>query len=198
MSDWISETLYSNGVLKNKLHIHDSKELEKKEYELSARNALFLLQKKPHKNGYEFFDHTRFDFAEKDINNMLHKHPAGKPLANKDYAELLDAINFMHPFREGNGRSCKVFLSAYAANHGQVIDYPRRNKEMIEAQNEANVDKIAKLIKVENTPSRNRAFQVLASQQSAGKTLSQAELAQKYAEQQNKEQQEFDQDEGLE
>ena len=150
------------------------------------------------KNGYEFFDHTRFDFAEKDINNMLHKHPARKPLANKDYAELLDAINFMHPFREGNGRSCKVFLSAYAANHGQVIDYPRRNKEMIEAQNEANVDKIAKLIKVENTPSRNRAFQVLASQQSAGKTLSQAELAQKYAEQQNKEQQEFDQDEGLE
>lgn len=229
MNDWISETLYSNGVLKNKLHIHDPKELEKKEYELSARNALFLLQKKPqindigdlkkvhqflfgelydwagkyrpgnfNKNGYEFFDHTRFDFAEKDINNMLHKHPAGKPLANKDYAELLDAINFMHPFREGNGRSCKVFLSAYAANHGQVIDYPRRNKEMIEAQNEANVDKIAKLIKVENTPSRNRAFQVLASQQSAGKTLSQAELAQKYAEQQNKEQQEFDQDEGLE
>ena len=50
MSDWISETLYSNGVLKNKLHIHDSKELEKKEYELSARNALFLLQKKPQIN----------------------------------------------------------------------------------------------------------------------------------------------------
>ena len=125
---------------------------------------------------------------------MLHKHPARKPLANKDYAELLDAINFMHPFREGNGRSCKVFLSAYAANHGQVIDYPRRNKEMIEAQNEANVDKIAKLIKVENTPSRNRVFQVL---QSAWKTLSQAELAQKYAEQQEKEQQGLDRDDSL-
>jgi len=65
---------------------------------------------------------------------------------------------------------------------------------MIEAQNEANVDKIAKLIKVENTPSRNRAFQVL---QSAGKTLSQAELAQKYAEQQEKEQQGLDRDDSL-
>lgn len=49
---------------------------------------------------------------------------------------------------------------------------------MIEAQNEANVDKIAKLIKVENTPSRNRAFQVLASQQSAGKTLCQNQFNQ--------------------
>lgn len=47
MSDWISKTPYSNGVLKNKLHIHDAAELEKKENELSARNALFLLQKKP-------------------------------------------------------------------------------------------------------------------------------------------------------
>lgn len=135
MSDWISETLYSNSVLKNKFHIHDPKELEKKEYELSARNALFLLQKKPqindigdlkkahqflfgelyrpgnfNKNGYEFFDHTRFDFAEKDINNMLYKHPAGKPLANKDYVELLDAINFMRPFREGMAVAAKFFF----------------------------------------------------------------------------------------
>ena len=71
----------------------------------------------------------------------------------------------MHPFREGNGRSCKIFLSAYAANHGQMIDYPRKNEEMIQAQNEANIDQIAKLIKVENTPSRNRTLQLLASQQ---------------------------------
>ena len=218
MSDWISKTLYSNGVLKNKLHIHDAAELEKKENELSARNALFLLQKKPQikdindlkkihqflfgelydwagkyrtgnfsKNGYQFFDFTRFDFAEKDINSMLHKHPEITPLSAKDYAELLDAINFMHPFREGNGRSCKVFLSAYAANHGQIIDYPRKNEEMIQAQSEANIDKIAKLIKVENTPSRNRTLQLLASQQkNAQKQINQSRLPK------NSEQQEID------
>lgn len=208
MSDWISKTPYSNGVLKNKLHIHDAAELEKKENELSARNALFLLQKKPQikdindlkkihqflfgelydwagkyrpgnfsKNGYQFFDFTRFDFAEKDINSMLHKHPKTTLLSAKDYAELLDAINFMHPFREGNGRSCKIFLSAYAANHGQMIDYPRKNEEMIQAQNEANIDQIAKLIKVENTPSRNRTLQLLASQQkNAQKQINQSRL----------------------
>ena len=218
MSDWISKTPYSNSVLKNKLHIHDAAELEKKENELSARNALFLLQKKPQikdindlkkihqflfdelydwagkyrpgnfsKNGYQFFDFTRFDFAEKDINSMLHKHPKTTLLSAKDYAELLDAINFMHPFREGNGRSCKIFLSAYAANHGQMIDYPRKNEEMIQAQSEANIDKIAKLIKVENTPSRNRTLQLLASQQkNAQKQINQSRLSK------NSEQQEID------
>lgn len=218
VSDWISKTLYSNDVLKNKLHIHDAAELGKKENELSARNALFLLQKKPQikdindlkkihqflfgelydwagkyrpgnfsKNGYQFFDFTRFDFAEKDINSMLHKHPKTTPLSAKDYAELLDAINFMHPFREGNGRSCKIFLSAYAANHGQMIDYPRKNEEMIQAQNEANIDQIAKLTKVENTPSRNRTLQLLASQQkNAQKQINQSRLPK------NSEQQEID------
>lgn len=83
----------------------------------------------------------------------------------------------MHPFREGNSRSCKIFLSAYAANHGQMIDYPRKNEEMIQAQNEANIDQIAKLIKVENTPSRNRTLQLLASQQkNAQKQINQSRL----------------------
>ncbi|WP_278952228.1 hypothetical protein [Lactobacillus apis] len=105
---------------------------------------------------------------------MLHKHPKTTPLSAKDYA---DAINFMHPFREGNGRSCKIFLSAYAANHGQMIDYPKKNEEMIQAQNEANIDQIAKLIKVENTPSRNRTLQLLASQQkNAQKQINQSRL----------------------
>lgn len=110
MSDWISKTPYSNGVLKNKLHIHEAAELEKKENELSARNALFLLQKKPQikdindlkkihqflfgelydwagkyrpgnfsKNGYQFFDFTRFDFAEKDINICYISIPKQRP-----------------------------------------------------------------------------------------------------------------------
>ncbi|WLS84747.1 hypothetical protein [Lactobacillus apis] len=45
MSDWISKTPYSNGVLKSKLHIHDAAELEKKENELSARNAFSYYKK---------------------------------------------------------------------------------------------------------------------------------------------------------
>lgn len=194
MSDWIQTTLYTNGVMKNKYHIHDAEELAKKEFAVSAKNALYFLQQKPKiknigqikalhkfmfgelydwagqyrkgnfsKNGFTFFDYQRFEFAEKNINAMIANHPKNSSLANKDYAELLDAINFMHPFREGNGRSCKIFLSAYAANHGQVIDYPRKNEEMIQAQQEADINHIAKLITVENTPSKDRAFELLTS-----------------------------------
>lgn len=194
MSDWIQTTLYANGVMKNKYHIHDAEELAKKKFAVSAKNALYFLQQKPKiknigqikalhkfmfgelydwagqyrkgnfsKNGFTFFDYQRFEFAEKNINAMMANHPQNSSLANKDYAELLDAINFMHPFREGHGRSCKIFLSAYAANHGQVIDYPRKNEEMIQAQQEADINRIAQLIVVENTPSKDRAFELLTS-----------------------------------
>lgn len=196
MSDWISQTLYSNGTMKNKLHIHDQKELEKKEYLITSRNASLFLMKKPHiddisdlqkihkimfgelydwageyrpgnfqKNGFDFFDHTRFGFAERSINNLIKNNPRKSALAPMDYAKLIDEINFMHPFREGNGRSCKVFMLAYAANHHQVLDYPRKNNEMIAAQQEADVDRIAKLIKVEDTPDRAAAFKQLLLKQ---------------------------------
>lgn len=194
MSDWIIDTLYSNGVLRNKANIIDGNRLQRTEYLLAAKSATLFLKKHPkiesitdlkkvhkimfgqlydwagqyrpgnfQKNGFEFFDCNRFEFAEKNINSIMHKQPANKPLEATDYATLLDEINFMHPFREGNGRSCKVFLLAYAANHGQVIEYPRKNEEMIQAQQEANVDHIAKLIKIENTPSRDCAFELLTN-----------------------------------
>ncbi|MDF7639771.1 Fic family protein [Lactobacillus sp. ESL0791] len=198
MTDWIADTLYSNGVMKNKYHIHNQEELEQREFLLSSRNAIIFLQQQPkitnirdlkkihkimfgqlydwagkyrpgnfQKNGYEFFDHTRFGFAENNINGIMAQQPKSTPLHATDYAELLDSINFMHPFREGNGRSCKVFLLAYAANHQQTIDYPRKNEEMIAAQNEANIEKIAKLIKIEDTPTREAAFKQLIMQRQA-------------------------------
>ena len=115
------------------------------------------------KNGYDFCDYSRFGYAEDNINNIMENLPQKKALKAQDYAQLLDEINFMHPFREGNGRSCKVFLSAYAANHGQVIDYPRKNEELIQAQMDADVGRIAQLIKVQNMPSRENAFTILAN-----------------------------------
>lgn len=70
----------------------------------------------------------------------------------------------MHPFREGNGRSAKIFLQCLAANHQQVIDYPRENDQMIKAQIEADIDQIARLIKVEAAPNKKIAYQELKKQ----------------------------------
>lgn len=179
MSNWIEDTLYPNGVLINKLKIHDAKELEAVEFEESAVAAIKILQNKPkitdisqlaklhklmfyklydwagiyrqgnfQKNGYEFFDYRRFDFAEMDINDLLESQKNKKVLSAFDYAQLLDLINYMHPFREGNGRSTRLFLQCYAANHQQIINYPKNNEQMIVAQSNADIDAIAELIEV--------------------------------------------------
>ena len=56
--------------------------------------------------------------------------------------------NMLHPFREGNGRSTRTFLQLFALEHEQAIDYPLTNEAMIVAENEADVAKIALLLKV--------------------------------------------------
>lgn len=212
MSDWISDTLDSNGVLKNKLGIQNKAELRQKEYFLAATNGTLFLNTEPEinnisdiktihkilfgqlydwagkyrpgdfsKNGFTFLEHNEFDNAELYINSLINSHPARRPLKALDYAQLLESINYMHPFREGNGRSCKVFLLGYAGNHCQTIEYPRKNEEMITHLNSANVKEIAKLIKVEDTPTRSAAFKIMATQGMPEKT--QSELKAKYAKQ---------------
>lgn len=191
-NDWISKTLYSNGVLKNKLGIKDQRKLEQTEYLLSAKAALRLLQRKLkikdindlnkihqvmfgslydwagkeregnfYKGDTEFFPYQRFSFAKEDINAILNSLPEDEPLNKENYAKLLDRINYYHPFREGNGRSTKTFIQCFAAQHHQVIDYPRSNDKMIEAEIDGNIKEIAKLIKVENTPDRDAAYKRL-------------------------------------
>jgi cell filamentation protein len=100
------------------------------------------------KGDTEFLEYTRIKFGIEEIDEKMRQLASRKELANTDYAFLLDRLNYLHPFREGNGRSSKLFLQAFAANHGQVIDYPRSNKELIIAQNNADINQIAKLIKI--------------------------------------------------
>ena len=96
----------------------------------------------------EFLEYSRIKFGIEEIDEKMKQLASKKELENTDYAFLLDRLNYLHPFREGNGRSSKLFLQAFAANHGQVIDYPRSNKDLITAQNNADINQIADLIKV--------------------------------------------------
>lgn len=129
------------------------------------------------KNGYGFLEGDRQEFGIQNINNKINKKNELNTLNNKDYAELLDELNYLHPFREGNGRSTKLFLQCFAANHEQVLDYPRKNNEMIEAQNNADIDKISELIQVQNSPSREAAFQQLKYLQTNSMKKEKARLA---------------------
>lgn len=180
MSDWISETLYDNGTLINKLGIKDKAQLAQKEFEITAQREIFLLDQRLKINSINdlnkiheflfsplydwagklrpgnfakgntvFFDYSRFSYAQEDIDHLLLMQRKKRNLETKDYAELMDLINYMHPFREGNGRSTRLFLQCYAYQHGQLIDYPLSNDGLIAALNEADTDKIAELIRLE-------------------------------------------------
>lgn len=65
-----------------------------------------------------------------------------QPLLNRDgttydYMELLDNINTLHPFREGNGRATKIFLQLLAKQNGQYLHFPRYQDQLIVAMNNA-------------------------------------------------------------
>ena len=109
----------------------------------------------------EFLEYSRIKFGIEEIDEKMKQLASKKELENTDYAFLLDRLNYLHPFREGNGRSSKLFLQAFAANHGQVIDYPRSNKDLITAQNNADINQIADLIKVSSKANKSSKYRLI-------------------------------------
>lgn len=78
------------------------------------------------KDGKPFFDGERFEMGFKYIDNLISEYRGiGKEnkreLAMK-LAEILDNINFLHPFREGNGRTQREFLRVLALKKGFVLN----------------------------------------------------------------------------
>ncbi len=70
------------------------------------------------KGGKQFFPTTHFDNAFRYIDSLIIEYKGiskndKKQLAYK-LAEILDNINFLHPFREGNGRAQREFLRLLA------------------------------------------------------------------------------------
>lgn len=103
-----------------------------------------------YKGNTTFLDYNRFNYVEEDINHVMSLQQKQHHLTAEDYAQLMDLLNYMHPFREGNGRSTRLFLQCYAVNHGQYIIFPLTNDNLIQALTDVDVAKIAKLIKIEN------------------------------------------------
>jgi cell filamentation protein len=70
------------------------------------------------KNGKQFFPTPHFDNALSHIDQLITDFKA-IPAANKKalaekLAEILDNVNYLHPFREGNGRTQREFLRLLA------------------------------------------------------------------------------------
>lgn len=89
------------------------------------------------KDGKQFFLTSHFDNAFRYIDHLISefkKIPKNnkKQLAEK-LAEILDNVNYLHPFREGNGRAQREFLRLLALEKGLTLNLnPPDNKSVYE------------------------------------------------------------------
>ena len=89
------------------------------------------------KDGKQFFPTTNFDNAFKYIDTLIVEFK-GIPKNNKKYlaeklAEILDNLNYLHPFREGNGRTQREFIRLLASEKGLTLNLnPPNNKSIYE------------------------------------------------------------------
>lgn len=89
------------------------------------------------KDGKQFFPTTHFDNAFRYIDTLINEYK-GISKDNKQHlaqklAEILDHINYLHPFREGNGRTQREFLRLLAIEKGLTLNLnPPDNKNVYE------------------------------------------------------------------
>ncbi|MBI1267928.1 MAG: filamentation induced by camp protein fic [Cryomorphaceae bacterium] len=89
------------------------------------------------KDGKQFFPTSHFDNAFRFIDQLIaefHKIPKdNKKLIAYKLAEILDNVNYLHPFREGNGRAQREFLRLVALEKGLTLNLnPPDNKSVYE------------------------------------------------------------------
>ncbi|SES33924.1 Fic/DOC family protein [Salipaludibacillus aurantiacus] len=65
-------------------------------------------------------------------------------------AFYLAEINVLHPFRDGNGRSCREFIRTLALHGGFVLDWARANEKTILKASIASTTRLGPLKKVMN------------------------------------------------
>jgi cell filamentation protein len=129
------QELYNNPIkikgIENLFDIH--KHLFQDIYVWSGKKRTVEISK----DGKQFFPTTHFDYASRYINSVISdykKIPKNRKreLAEK-LSEILDHVNYLHPFREGNGRAQREFLRLLALEKGLILNLnPPDNKSVYE------------------------------------------------------------------
>ncbi len=78
------------------------------------------------KDGKQFFPTSHFVHAFRYIDQLVAEFKqipkADKKLLAGKLAEILDKVNYLHPFREGNGRTQREFLRLLALEKGLILN----------------------------------------------------------------------------
>ena len=164
-------------AIENKLGINDSLELAREEERLTKKRALELYDNKILANfevgtfaglkaihGYLFQDIYPFAGKMRTVNIAKGHFRFAPVLYLEDALRNIDSMpqdtyehiiekyvemNVAHPFREGNGRSTRIWLDAILKNElGQVIDWSK-------------IDKEDYLFAMERSPVRNKEIMML-------------------------------------
>lgn len=87
------------------------------------------------KDGKQFFPTSNFDSALRYIDQLIvefKKIPKdNKNLVTEKLAEILDNVNYLHPFREGNGRTQREFLRLLALEKGLKLNLNPPDNESV-------------------------------------------------------------------
>lgn len=89
------------------------------------------------KDGKPFFEGERFETGFKYVDSLITDYKNieinDKRKIARILAEILDNVNFLHPFREGNGRTQREFLRLLALEKGFTLNLnPPDNKDIYE------------------------------------------------------------------
>jgi cell filamentation protein len=144
------EELYSNPIKITDssalLEIH--KHLFQDVYEWAGKIRTVNISK----DGKPFFEGERFQTGFQYINSLIVEY--SKISSNKNseiaekLAEILDNINFMHPFREGNGRTQREFIRTLALQKGFKLNLnPPNNKSIYNRYMNGTIHSDVKLLK---------------------------------------------------
>lgn len=104
------------------------------------------------KNGKPFFDGERFNNAFQFIDTLIVGYRKVKKrdineIAEK-LAEILDNVNYLHPFREGNGRTQREFIRLLALEKGLNLNLnPPDNKNIYERYMNGAIESDVKILK---------------------------------------------------
>ena len=104
------------------------------------------------KDGKQFFPTTHFDNAFRYIDQLIEEFKKipkdNKNLISEKLAEILDSVNYLHPFREGNGRTQREFLRLMASEKGLILNLnPPDNASVYERYMRGAINSDLKILK---------------------------------------------------